>query len=334
MSQFFVDSVTGALPILDDLTFFSGDDSTTTHPISGVIVFSSGVFSNTGHPIKISMSPGHVTYTMQWTKTTSNPNLDPAGQGVSMFFNGNFSVDSSRGLVSTFAPPNIYTNVTSAMSPYTVNNTDGYISCNTSGGPITLNFPNTISYTTSSTLILWIVKDRTGNAATNNITITSSGSLNTFDGLTSTVIKSNFGSKGITTESPSFIPSTPAYEVYFNSDPVPLSSSVINVTGTSASLTAGNTYIANNSGLVTLTLPTSAALGDEIEIIGQGTGGWTIVYGAGQQIIYGNQATTLTIGSLASTNRFDCVTIRCVTASVTAPIFQVSTGPQGNFTVV
>jgi len=53
-----------------------------------------------------------------------------------------------------------YTNVTHAMSPYTVLSTDYYISVDCSAGGVTLNFPNAPTYKQT-----WIVKDRTGNAA-------------------------------------------------------------------------------------------------------------------------------------------------------------------------
>lgn len=95
------------------------------------------------------------------------------------------------------------------------------------------------------------------------------------------------------------------------------------VTGGSAALAAQNGYYSDSGSLTTFTLPTSAALGDEIVINGKGAGGWTVVYGALQNIIIGNQASTTTTGNIASTNQYDVVVLRCVTASITAPIFQV-----------
>ena len=80
-----------------------------------------------------------------------------------------------------------YTNVTHAMSPYTVLSTDNYLSVDCSGGVVTLNFPNT-----PVAKQIWIIKDRTGNCATNNITITTPGGADTFDGQTSLVMDSNY----------------------------------------------------------------------------------------------------------------------------------------------
>lgn len=44
------------------------------------------------------------------------------------------------------------------------------------------------------------------------------------------------------------------------------------ITGTSSGMAVNNGYIANNAGLVTLTLPASAALGSVIEVAGKGSG--------------------------------------------------------------
>lgn len=102
---------------------------------------------------------------------------------------------------------------------------------------------------------------------------------------------------------------------------------------TTASVTmAINTGYTADAGasLITFTLPATASIGDSFEINGKGAGLWTIVYGAGQQINLGNQPTTITSGSLSSTNQFDCVKLRCIT---TNNIFSVVSGV-GNLTVV
>ena len=95
------------------------------------------------------------------------------------------------------------------------------------------------------------------------------------------------------------------------------------VTGGSATLVAQNGYIADSASLTTFTMPTNNAFGDTIKIVGKGAGGWKIVYGAGQNIIMGSSASTVTTGNIASTNAHDCVELVCTTASVTAPIFTV-----------
>ena len=96
------------------------------------------------------------------------------------------------------------------------------------------------------------------------------------------------------------------------------------VTGGSATLAAENGYIADSGSLTTFTMPTNNTFGDTIKIVGKGAGGWKIVYGAGQNIIMGSSASTVTTGNIASTNAHDCVELICTTASVSAPIFTVA----------
>lgn len=86
----------------------------------------------------------------------------------------------------------------------------------------------------------------------------------------------------------------------------------------------------NGASLVTYTLPTTAAIGTIIEISGKSSGGWIITYTTNQIIHVGNQTTTLTTGSLASTNQWDYVKLLCVTANVTWNVI----GGVGNLTVV
>jgi len=101
------------------------------------------------------------------------------------------------------------------------------------------------------------------------------------------------------------------------------------VTGTSQAMLSNNGYIANNAGLVTLTLPATSAVGDEIDVIGKGAGGWLIQCGAGQTIVLGS-STTSVAGSLASTNAKDSLYIICTVANTE---WQVGSAPQGNITV-
>lgn len=91
-----------------------------------------------------------------------------------------------------------------------------------------------------------------------------------------------------------------------------------NVTGTSQAMVADAGYVANNAGLVTLTLPTTAAFGTVISVIGVGTGGWKIAQNAGQRIQVGSVGTTTgTGGSVSSTNRWDSIDLICVNPNLT-----------------
>ena len=72
--------------------------------------------------------------------------------------------------------PTIYTDVTTAMSPYTVLLTDYYLSVDSTGGPVTINLPTSPPLTTR-----FVVKDRTGAARVSPITIQAIGGVTTID---------------------------------------------------------------------------------------------------------------------------------------------------------
>lgn len=105
-----------------------------------------------------------------------------------------------------------------------------------------------------------------------------------------------------------------------------------NVTTTSATMVANNGYFANNAGLVTLTLPVTAAFGTRISVAGGGAGGWTIAQNSGQIIHVGNAVTTSGAGgSLSSTNRYDSINLVCVVANTA---WNALGAPQGILTYV
>lgn len=88
------------------------------------------------------------------------------------------------------------------------------------------------------------------------------------------------------------------------------------VTGTSQAMAADAGYVTNNAGVVTLTLPVTAAFGTAITVVGKGAGGWLIAQNSGQSIQVGNQTTATGVGgSLASTNQYDSIDLVCVTAN-------------------
>ena len=86
------------------------------------------------------------------------------------------------------------------------------------------------------------------------------------------------------------------------------------VTGTSQAMLSNNGYIANNAALVTLTLPATSVVGDEIDIIGKGAGGWKVQCGGGQTIVMGSSTTT-SGGSVASTQAKDSFYMICTVAN-------------------
>jgi len=107
----------------------------------------------------------------------------------------------------------------------------------------------------------------------------------------------------------------------------------VDETTSSVTMVANTGYTADaGASLITFTLPTSASIGDPIEINGKGAGLWKIAQGASQQIQFGNTATTAgTGGSIASSLQYDCIRLRALTAGATSTWVVVSA--VGNLTV-
>jgi hypothetical protein len=74
-----------------------------------------------------------------------------------------------------------------------------------------------------------------------------------------------------------------------------------------------NGYIANKAGVLTFTLPATCAVGKTFRITGMNTAlGWKIAQNAGQQIFFGNAATTSgATGYLQSSATYDAVELVC-----------------------
>lgn len=101
------------------------------------------------------------------------------GSGVQVIANPNGSNNMVINLTE-IAPGYVQVTGVFGGTTYTVGATDYFISCDTTGGVVTIKLPNV---PTSSRQ--FIVKDRTGNAAANNIIITTVGGAVTIDGNTS-----------------------------------------------------------------------------------------------------------------------------------------------------
>lgn len=118
-----------------------------------------------------------------------------AGAGISVTNGANTITIANTG-ASTLS----YTAVNT--TPYIVLPADQFISVDCSGGPITIDLPNAPTAGRS-----FVIKDRLGNAATNNITVTTVGGVVTIDSATTYVINVNKASINL-------IFSGTAYEVY------------------------------------------------------------------------------------------------------------------------
>ncbi len=88
------------------------------------------------------------------------------------------------------------------------------------------------------------------------------------------------------------------------------------VPGITQAVEINSTYVPTNAALTTFTLPDLARVGSRVEIDGQGTGGWILLTGAGQTIEVASVPKTA-ITSIASTSRYDSISIICVKADTT-----------------
>ena len=103
------------------------------------------------------------------------------------------------------------------------------------------------------------------------------------------------------------------------------------ITTTTQTIAINNGYTSNNAGVVTFTLPSTAAYGSTFRICGKGAGGWSIAQNSGQTINYGSVTTTSgTGGSLSSSLQYDTVEVLCTVANTTFTVLS----SQGNLNYV
>jgi len=105
----------------------------------------------------------------------------------------------------------------------------------------------------------------------------------------------------------------------------------VDVTTATQALSVQTGYVTDHSGGVVYTLPATAAIGDQIRILGKQTS-WSIAQNATQQIVVSSASSTVGIGgSVASTNLGDCIWLVCITAG-TATLWRAESFI-GNLTV-
>lgn len=166
----------------------SGENGTHEPPVGGNFNFSGSIAGGSaanGAVLFSSTGAGEMDVAVQVDNSTIIINASNQLQATGSYFN--------------------YTAISFADSPYTVLSTDYYISVDSSGGLVVINFPNAPTAKRS-----WVVKDRTGNASNpnNNIQLTTPGGVVTFDGQTTYTIYANYASVNVLANS------TPTYEVY------------------------------------------------------------------------------------------------------------------------
>ena len=89
------------------------------------------------------------------------------------------------------------------------------------------------------------------------------------------------------------------------------------VTGTTQAIANGNAYISNDGAtLVIFSLPATAALGTMFEIVGKGSGFWTITQAAGQTVHSGSSSSTPGVtGTTTSSQQYASARFVCIIAN-------------------
>jgi hypothetical protein len=177
-------AITGLIP-----DAHTAPGTTPVTPASGNITLEGGATFATGtraNPIRTNSLAAN-TIDFQIQLAGSNAGSSTANNfGVAQFDSNQFTVTSGFVQISNYSPF-AYTQINHASSPYTVLTTDEYISADPSSGTISILLPN------SPTLYRqFVIKDRTGNASTNHISVTTVGGAVTIDGQTTYTMSSNF----------------------------------------------------------------------------------------------------------------------------------------------
>jgi hypothetical protein len=105
-----------------------------------------------------------------------------AGPGIAITNAANSTTISATGTTTLTVTP-----VNFAASPYTVLGTDEFLAVQSSGGAITIRLPNA-----PATGRVYTIKDSTGNASTNNISVTTVGGVVLIDAAATYIMSSNY----------------------------------------------------------------------------------------------------------------------------------------------
>lgn len=172
----------------------SGIGETITGQSGGALSPSSGNWNIFGGSVAAGTAPlvssgSGSTLTLNVQRSQAIASADSTKVGVCNFNSAQFTVDANGFVSITNFSPFAYTTVNHAQSPYTVVSTDEYISCDPSGGTISILLPNA-----PTTYREFVIKDRTGSASTSNISVTTVGGAVTIDGQTTYTIAGNYGS--------------------------------------------------------------------------------------------------------------------------------------------
>lgn len=177
------------------LTFVGGTNTVTVQGTLIVANGGTGATSLTDHGVLVGSGTNPITALSVGTNgqlLIGATGADPAmatltsSDGSVVFATGANSLDLTVSPANTLLP---VTALDDTDSDYTVLSTDVYLSCDVSGGILTIDFPNA-----PSTGRVYYVKDSGGDAATNNITLTTAGGVVEIDGATTFVMNTDYES--------------------------------------------------------------------------------------------------------------------------------------------
>lgn len=268
-----------AVPALNALSIAGGTGIATTASGSTVTIAVSG--STVGQTITGDTGGALNPSGGNWSILGGTNGIDTAGSGSTLTLN--FDV-SETGCVTTLSGDT--GSATATTNGITLAGGSNGIDTSASGSTVTFNF----DVTETSCLTSIPTQSGTATPSSNAITINGSGTVST-SASGSTITITGTGGGMTWTE----------------------------VTGTSQSMAVNNGYILNNAGLVTATLPATAAVGDIVAVVGKGAGGWRIAQNAGDSIIIGSAtaSTAGVTGHVDSTNRYDCIELICTVVNDT-----------------
>lgn len=197
--QLTTDDSTVVSPAAGNINLHGTNNITTTGAGSTATVSLTGT---TNHALQLGNASGGLTSLAVATNgqipigsTGSNPVL------AVLTASTNIAITNGMGSINiATSQAQLLTNYTLVnTTPYTVLATDYYLGVDCSGSAITVKLPNAPTANR-----MFVIKDITGNAGTNNITVTTVGGSVTLDGSTSFVMNTNYQSATLAFISPSY----------------------------------------------------------------------------------------------------------------------------------
>lgn len=191
-SQFSVDAngfvtLSGGGEAIDSIAVQTGT-SPIVPTVAGLVTINGATVAAGTNPVRTD-GTGANTMAIEVQISQAIAATDATKIGLAAFNSADFTVDANGFVSITNFSPFSYVQINHASSPYTVTATDEFISCDASAGVISIRLPNA-----PTTYRQFVIKDRTGSASTNHISVTTVGGVVTIDGATTYTLAGNYGS--------------------------------------------------------------------------------------------------------------------------------------------